>query len=222
MAHLHPATLPAPVGFFTPPEKLRTIRLYGKLGARFGRVHRFVCNDTAGAVRALCAMVSGFEAFLTQSKDKGIGYAVFIGKQNISQDALIAPIGEEDIRIAPVILGSGRGGFFQIVLGAILVAAAFYTGGASMAAGGGIAYSGIAGQMAFSMGVAMMLGGVTQLLVKQPKGITGVQSPDNGASYNFNGPVNVTAQGNPVPVLYGEMTVGSVTVSGDIYSEDRQ
>jgi len=56
----------------------------------------------------------------------------------------------------------------------------------------------------------------------QPQGITGVESPDNGASYNFNGPVNVTAQGNPVPVLYGEMMVGSVTVSGDMYSEDRR
>jgi len=222
MVHLHTATLPAPAGFFTPPEKLRTIRLYGKLGARFGRVHRFVCNDTAGAVRALCAMIPGFEAFLLQSKDRGLGYAVFIGRQNIGEDMLAAPVGDDDIRIAPVVLGSGRGGLFQIILGAILVVATFYTGGASLAASGGITYSGIVGQMAFTMGVAMMLGGVSQLLVKQPKGVTGVQSPDNGASYNFNGPVNVTAQGNPVPVLYGEMVVGSVTISGELYAEDQQ
>lgn len=76
--------------------------------------------------------------------------------------------------------------------------------------------------LSFSLGVAMMLGGVSQLLTRQPKGLAGVDDPDNGASYNFNGPVNVTAQGNPVPVLYGEMIVGSVTVSGDMYSEDIQ
>jgi len=151
-----------------------------------------------------------------QSKDRGLGYAVFVGKQNIGPDMLAAPVGDDDIRIAPVVLGSGRGGLFQIVLGVVMVAAAFYTGGASMAAWG------MGSQMAFGMGVSMVLGGVSQLLVKQPGGLAGVDSPDNGASYNFNGPINVTAQGNPVPVLYGEMTVGSVTVSGDIYSEDQQ
>ena len=34
--------------------------------------------------------------------------------------------------------------------------------------------------------------------------------------------VNVTAQGNPVPLLYGEMIVGSATISQGIYAEDQQ
>lgn len=212
---------PAEAGFFMPEERVRTIRLYGKLGAQFGRVHRFVCRDTAGAVRALCLMVPGFEAFLLNSKKQGLGYTCFVGQQNIGEDMLHAPTGQEDIRIAPVILGSGRGGFFQIILGAALIGSAFLTGGATLAAGK-LAFSGLIGQIAFGVGVSMVLGGVSQLLTKQPQGVTGVKSADNGASYNFNGPVNVTAQGNPVPVLYGEMMVGSVTISGDMYSEDQQ
>lgn len=209
---------PASAGFSL-PEKLRTIRLYGRLGSQFGRVHRFICNDTAGAVRALCAMIPGFEKFLMESKDRGLGYTVFIGKQNIDESGLNYPVGNDDIRIAPVILGSGRGGFFQIVLGAALIGAAFLTGGVSIVAGSLKAGS-LLGGMVFGMGVSMVLGGVSQLLTKQPQGITGVESPDNGASYNFNGPVNVTAQGNPVPALYGEMIVGSVTIAADMYSED--
>lgn len=202
-------------------DQLRTIKLYGNLGAKFGRVHRFVCQDAAGAVRALCIMIPGFEKYLNESTDKGVGYSVFLGKENVGEDGLNYPPGEEDIRIAPVIVGSGGdNGLFQIIAGAVLVAAAFYTGGASLGAGG-VAFSGLAGQAAFGMGAAMILGGVSQLLVKTPGGLTGVESPDNGASYHFNGPVNVTAQGNPVPVLYGEMIVGSVTVSGDLYSEDQ-
>ncbi|MFJ3465365.1 tail assembly protein [Achromobacter spanius] len=212
---------PASAGFFA-PDRVRTIRLYGWLGAKFGRVHRFVCNDTAGAIRALCQMVPGFQAALYESKDRGIGYACFIGKENIAEAGLSFPVGHDDIRIAPVIQGSGRGGAFQIILGAVLVAAAFFTGGASIAAGGAVAFSSVAGQMAFMLGVGMILGGVSQLLTKQQGGLSSVDSPDNGASYNFNGPVNVTAQGNPVPVFYGEMTIGSVTVSGDMYSEDQQ
>lgn len=213
--------MPAQAGFFSPNEKLRTIRLYGKLGAQFGRVHRFVCRDANGAIRALCQMIPGFERVLLESKDKGVGYACFIGKQNIGAEGLSYPVGNEPIRIAPILTGSGRGGLFQIVLGVVLVASAVLSGGATLGATG-MVFSGFTGQMAFTLGVGMILGGVSQMLFKQPGGITGVDSVDNGASYNFNGPVNVTAQGNPVPVLYGEMIVGSVTVSGDMYSEDIQ
>ncbi|WP_278976755.1 tail assembly protein [Oligella urethralis] len=200
-------------------EKVRTIRLYGTLGAKFGRVHRFVCEDTAGAIRALCAMIPGFHQFLAESKEKGLGFSCFIGKENIGEEGLTYPVGNEDIRIAPIILGSGRGGFFQVILGVALIGLSFVPGlNVAVWAGASTTWAGLS----FSLGVAMLLGGVSQLLTRQPKGLAGVESVDNGASYNFNGPVNVTAQGNPVPVLYGEMIVGSVTISGDMYSEDIQ
>lgn len=200
-------------------EKVRTIRLYGTLGAKFGRVHRFVCDDTAGAIRALCAMIPGFHQFLAESKEKGLGFSCFIGKENIGEEGLTYPVGNEDIRIAPIILGSGRGGFFQVILGVALIGLSFVPGlNVAVWAGASTTWAGLS----FSLGVAMLLGGVSQLLTRQPKGLAGVENPDNGASYNFNGPVNVTAQGNPVPVLYGEMIVGSVTISGDMYSEDIQ
>ncbi|SAI70462.1 Phage-related protein%2C tail component [Bordetella ansorpii] len=69
--------------------------------------------------------------------------------------------------------------------------------------------------------MALALGGITQMLAPQQRGLSTRDSPDNGASYNFNGPVNTTAQGNPVPVLYGEMFVGSAVVSAGIYAEDQ-
>lgn len=195
-------------------DKIRTIRLYGTLGTKFGRVHRFVCNDTAGAIRALCSMVDGFEKFLMESKEKGLAFSCFIGKKNINDEQFNYPVGDDDIRIAPVIIGSGRGGFFNVILGAAMIGAAFYTGGASIAAWG------TGATMMGAMGAAMVLTGVSQALTKQPKGNVAADSVDNGASYNFNGVVNVTAQGNPVPVLYGEMIVGSVVGGADMYSED--
>lgn len=184
-------------------EKPRTIRLYGKLGAKFGRVHKFVCNSPREAASALCAMVPGFKQEMMESKDKGIEYAVFIGKENISEEALGALAGNKDIRIAPVIAGSGRG--FQVVAGVALAVVGAYT----------------LNPYLFAAGFGLAVGGAAQYLTKIPEGNTGTEV-DNGASYNFNGPVNLTAQGNPIPVLYGEMIVGSITVSGDMYSEDQQ
>ncbi|MEK7492166.1 MAG: tail assembly protein, partial [Pseudomonadota bacterium] len=78
--------------------------------------------------------------------------------------------------------------------------------------------------MAFGVGLAgasMALGGVVQMLSPQAKGLSTKDSPNNGASYNFNGPVNTTAQGNPVPILYGRMIVGSAVLSGGIFAEDQ-
>ena len=187
-------------------EFVRTIRLYGKLGAKFGRVHKFVCNSPREAASALCAMVPGFRQEMMESKDKGIEYAVFIGRENIGEEVLDAPAGSKDIRIAPVIAGSGRG--FQVIAGVALVAASFFAGPAA--------------PYLLAVGASLAVGGAMQYLTKIPDGNTGTDSVDNGASYNFNGPVNVTAQGNPIPVLYGEMIVGSITVSGDMYSEDQQ
>ena len=40
--------------------------------------------------------------------------------------------------------------------------------------------------------------------------------------YHFNGVVNTTAQGNPVPLGYGRMIVGSAVVSAGIYAMDRK
>lgn len=198
-------------------DTIRTVRLYGPLGARHGRVHRLAVANAAEAVRALCAMVPGFERELMTSKDRGVGYAVFLGKKNIGEGELHHPPGQDDIRIAPVIAGSKRGGVFNFFLGAALVVASFF-----VPVGGAFGIAALSAGAVGGLGLSLALGGLVQMLSPQPQGLAGVESPDNGASYNFNGPVNVTAQGNPVPILYGELIVGSATVSAGLYSEDQQ
>src|SRR5687768_4592927 len=96
--------------------KLVTVRLYGVLGRKFGRVHRLAVNSAAEAVRALDSQLRGFDAFLTQSKDKGLAYAIFYGNDNLTKDQLTAHCGGKDIRIAPIIIGSKSGGVFNIIL----------------------------------------------------------------------------------------------------------
>ncbi len=200
-------------------EKLRDVRLYGKLGAQFGRVHRLAVANTAEAIRALCVVLPGFEQALASSEERGIRYACFLGKRNIGEEEMRIPPGDDIIRIAPVLAGAKQGGLFQTLLGAALIVAAFYMP-ASIALPLG-AEKAIAAPMMLSMGVSMALGGVVQMLSPQQRGLSAKDGPDNGASYNFNGPVNTSAQGNSVPVLYGRMIVGSAVISAGIYAEDQ-
>jgi predicted phage tail protein len=197
-------------------DRLRTIRLYGKLGARFGRKFRLAVNSPAEAIHALCVLVPGFQQYLMGAKSKGMEFAVFNGKQNLSRDQLHDPPGQDDIRIAPVMVGSKRGGILQTILGVVLIVIGVYM---NIAAGG-------SGMGFVQMGVGMVIGGVTQMLAPQPKGLGAKDSPDNAPSYSMNGTVNTQAQGNPVPVAYGGhdkkgMFIGSAVISGGILAEDQ-
>lgn len=194
-------------------DRLRTIRLYGKLGARFGRKFRLAVNSPAEAVHALCTMLPGFQQYLMGAKAKGMEFAVFNGRQNLSRDQLHDPPGQDDIRIAPVMVGSKRGGVLQTIVGIVLIVVGSYT-------------SWVGGAALVSTGVSMVVGGITQMLSPQPKGLGAKDTPENAPSYSMNGTVNTQAQGNPVPVAYGGhdkkgMFIGSAVISGGILAEDQ-
>ncbi|KKF89968.1 tail assembly protein [Stenotrophomonas maltophilia] len=198
-------------------DRLRTIRLYGKLGARFGRRFRLAVNSPAEAVHALCTMLPGFQQYLMGAKAKGMEFAVFNGRQNLSRDQLHDPPGQDDIRIAPVLVGSKRGGVLQTIVGVVLIVV-----GAVASAWG----YGAIGQPMMKLGVSMVIGGITQMLSPQPKGLGAKDTPENAPSYSMNGTVNTQAQGNPVPVAYGGhdtkgMFIGSAVISGGILAEDQ-
>ncbi|MDR5825783.1 tail assembly protein [Caballeronia sp. LZ043] len=193
-------------------EKLRTIRLYGVLGARFGRVHTLAVSSTAEAVRALGVLLPGFRKFMLCAKDSGLTFAVFNGRRNLAEEALDHPVGEEEIRIAPVLIGSKSGGLFQTILGAALIAVAVINPASFLTAPAAASLLGL--------GASMALGGVVQMLSPQTGGLAS-SSGENGTSYYFNGPVNSAAQGDCVPLVYGRMRVGSKVISAGIYSEDQ-
>lgn len=189
-------------------QRLKTIRLYGKLGAKFGRVHHLAVTTAAEAVRALCVVIPGFEAYFTAGD---AAYAVFVGKENIPIDSMNHPSGKSDIRIAPVPAGAKNNGLVNIVLGVILVVVGYFTFGSTTTTG----------MAMISAGVAMAASGVMVMLSPQPKGNDASDPTQNRASYMFNGPVNTVAQGNPVPYFAGRLRVGSCVISAGIYNEER-
>ncbi|MDX7988761.1 tail assembly protein [Xenorhabdus sp. 12] len=188
---------------------LRTIRLYGVLGARFGRIHQLAVSTPQEAIRALSVLIDGFERFLLTAKERGFTFAVFNGKRNLQHDELTFP-GEGDIRIAPVIIGSKKAGIFQTILGAVMVVA------------GAFLWATPFGAPMIMSGVGMMLGGVVQMLSPMPGGLARREDPDNKPSYAFGSPVNTVAQGNPVPIGYGRRRIGGAIISAGIYAEDQQ
>ncbi|CDG87377.1 tail assembly protein [Xenorhabdus bovienii] len=188
---------------------LRTIRLSGVLIPQFGREYKLAVSSPIEAIRALSVLIDGFEKFLLTAKERGLTFAVFIGKRNINRDELELS-GEGDIRIVPVIIGSKKAGIFQTILGAVMVVAGVFLWATPY------------GVPLVMSGASMMLGGVVQMLSPMPGGLARREDPDNKPSYAFGGPVNSIAQGNPVPIGYGKRRIGGAIISAGIYAEDQQ
>lgn len=189
------------------------ICLYGDL-QRFGRRTDLSIKTAAEGVYALAMQIPGFR----QRMNEG-WYQIRIAGEDVSADNLTARLHEPlpagaVIHIVPRMEGAKSGGVFQVVLGAVAIVAAFWTGGASMAAWGALS-TGL-----FTAGASMMLGGVAQMLTPQPKAPS-MHSADNGKQNTyFSSLENMVAQGNPVPVLYGEMKIGSRVISQMMSTRD--
>jgi predicted phage tail protein len=195
-----------------------TILLFGELGKRFGRRHRMDVRSPAEAVRALCANFPDFREFMARSHERNVGYRVITAKRDIDAEQLHDPASKQ-IVFAPVIAGAGGSPLGKILLGAIIIGTAFLTGGATLVAGQGIVFSGFLAQAAFGIGVSLALGGVAQLLAPTPPALEPMETE---TSYVFDGPVNTTAQGQPVPIGYGRMIVGSAVISAGLTVDDVQ
>lgn len=206
-------------------ERLVKVKLYGHL-RKFGREFEVSVKSPAEAVHALGVMLPGFRHFIETSEHRGMAFAIFNGKRNITEDELTLGA-QPEIRIAPIYGGRKNGGGFSVVLGIALMAIVVVaTGGAGAlltTAGwsGALTAGGFSGAIAMT-GFAMAVGGVIQMLT--PTANTGLKTKsdsENTSAYAFGGPVNTTAQGTPVGLLYGEREIGGAVISAGIFAEDR-
>ena len=189
---------------------MRTVILYGELAKRFGKYHRFAVLTSQEAIRALSANFKGFEAYFSSAHHDGYGFKIFVGGRGLrGYEETVSPTGQSEvIRIVPTLLGSGTG-WVKIFVGAVLVAGGIVVSGLTW---GGAAPVG--GAM-ISLGLGLIIGGVTQLLTSPPA-VPGNSDTARKESYIFSGPENTSVQGKPVPVGYGRMIVGSAVISAGI------
>lgn len=194
---------------------LRTVRFHGPMADEFGPKFEYRAHNAPKAIDAMKNLIPGFERYMLEAHKRGLTFAIFVGNRNVGYDDMELTKGTEDIHLVPMIIGSKRAGLFQTVLGVALVALSMWNPaflGMSAAVAQGVG----------AVGASMALGGIVQMLSPQAGGLRMRQDQDNKPSYAFGGPVNTTAQGNPVGVLYGTREIGGAIISAGIYTEDQQ
>jgi predicted phage tail protein len=200
---------------------MRKVKLYGPLAKFVG--HRVLEADVQNAAEAVRFLICNWPELEKHMADQY--YSVKADTWEISEDELHFPTGKSDIKIIPVVGGAG-GSTGRILLGVALIGASFLLPGAGMFGAqslfGATAATGwtaagigtVAGTMLSGIGAALVLGGISEMLTPVPKTPESVQDPEN--SFSFSGTGNSTRAGLPVPVIFGRVLTGSITISMNV------
>ena len=184
----------------------RKIYLEGELGDKFTKELSANVSSLKEAFRLIDANYPGFKDYLMECDQKGIGFAIDIQGDSVdNEEDFILPLNAGDITIVVVPAGS-KSGIGKILAAIVIIAIVYFTplGAAmgTMMTTGTFTMAGMAGMVGLSMGISLAMAGIQQLMAPDPS--VDEQSPQ---SYMFNGSEQNIIEGDPVPVLYGELRV---------------
>jgi len=195
---------------------LRKVRLYGQLAEFVGR--KVIEADLSSAAEAVRMLIANFPGLDGHMADRH--YKVLVGDGALTLDDLHSPVGQEEIKIVPVIVGAGGGGVASIVAGVALIAASIFIPGSA------VIFGTTFGKISLGVGLAggaLVLGGVAQLISPTPAIPQGPDTEqDPRKSFSFSGIQNTSRGGTPVPIVYGKTLTGSVVISAGIDTEQVQ
>jgi len=178
---------------------LKTVKLYGDLAEFVGwKEQKAEVRNTVDVMRFLRCNHPELETYMI---DKF--YKVDIGGYNVTEENMLDPIAQE-IKIIPVVEGK----IFGIIAGIGLL-----FGGAALPAGGLL---GLLGTAATAIGTSLIVNDVTNYLTPKPKGLSSLEPEDATVNFAFSGVTNVSRAGVALPLVYGDIFVGSINVSNGI------
>lgn len=186
---------------------MATVRFYGDL-QRYGRKFKLNVFTAGEALKALTLQIPGLRQHIQQGH-----YRVRIAGKDLKEETVHQ--GMQDflpkdavIHIVPHAAGAKNGGILPVIMGIAMIAAAYWTGGASLAEWGTMQTA------LFSTGVSMLVSGVISMLTKMPE--IKPEEGDTQKNTSFSNLDNALTQGRPVALCYGEMMIGSQVLSQGI------
>lgn len=185
---------------------LKKIKLLGRLGKKFGREYLFDVASPSEAIKALCYQVKGFKQYMLEGGGRDQKFKIVVGNEALS-DIDKQPYLETSQNISIVPIVKGAGGDFAKVVGIALVGIALFNPlGFAFA-------STLSGALTtLTVGVSLLIAGTAAKPDISPQ----ETNRNDDRSYLFNGAVNTTQQGQPIPIGYGRMRIGSQVVSASL------
>lgn len=179
---------------------LRRIHLHGTLKSIHPEPIEVHAASPAEAIKAVTRQIKGFggNAVTGPLRIKVLGHETV--------EDLIAVGGAQDLHLFPQLNGGKNGGFFQVIIGAVLIAASFIPGVGQVLA-----------PILLKVGIMMVLGGILQMF-NTPKRDN--KDKEEKKSHYLGAPKNTVEIGTRIPILCGEDLVGGHYLSFNIDAVD--
>jgi predicted phage tail protein len=193
------------------------VYLQGELGERFGSKFVVNTNNYADIFKCINANRPDFLPYVRKCHQEDINFMVETEDGSIDQTDLIVPICKGDVTISLVPAGS-KSGIGKILAAIAIVIIIMYNPGlfAAVGAEGAVATNfalglNTYGAIAASMAINLAMTGIQQLMAPDP-----AVDQDAPTNYLFSGGANNAVEGDPVPILYGELRVPGRPIAVDI------
>ena len=182
----------------------RKVYLVGEIEKRFGSEFSIYSNSYSDIIKCIDCNRPGFKQYLLECHENGINFTINSAGKYIGEEDLLTPLEEGDITIAAIPAGSKSDGL-KVVTAIIMIYIGIQTGGATGFMG---FQSATAGQMIVSVGVSLAMQGIQGMLAPDP-----ATDAEEDEGYLYTGGTNLIIEGDPVPLLYGELRVAGQPIS---------
>ena len=196
----------------------RSVYLQGELGEKFGNKFIVSTNSYADIFKCINANRPEFLPYVRNCAQDDIGFIVETADGTIDEEDLLTPLSKGDVTISIAPAGSKKG------IGKILAAIAIviiiinnpamfgtFVKGAKTLTWATATGINTFGQIAASMAINLALTGIQQLMAPDP-----AVDQDAPTNYLFSGGATNSVEGDPIPLLYGELRVPGRPIAVDI------
>lgn len=184
---------------------LTKIYLEGPMGDQFGREWELDVESPNDAIRLIDANRPGLLSWIRKNVELYSHYRVILENDSesseLSDETYLKSGGAKTIRFVPIVSGSGK--WTNAIVGAATIVIGFVAGN----------------EFLIKIGASMLLSGVIGALTMRTSNrrlASESAEPTSLESDVFDGPVNTSQQGVPIPLIYGRMLVGSHVISAGV------
>lgn len=189
--------------------------VHGRLGKEFGKCFKFSISKPRDVIAAIDSVFEGFHNRMIELARSGAHYSLIADDQVIgSVEDFVAKRKIKQVHIVPVLFGSG---VVALAIGVVALIGAVAAGGTAT----------LIGVVLLAVAFTAISFGVQSLLAKPPSANSASLSGGSGQqgstsatskSFLFTNKENITQQGNPVPLGYGRLRIGSAVIQQTVKS----
>jgi len=190
-----------------------SVYLQGELGEKFGDKFTVHTENYRDIFKCINVNRPTFLPYLRKCHEEDVGFIVETAGDSIGAEDLFLPLQPGDVTISLAPAGSKKG-IGKIIVAIILTYIIIQTGGFGGGGGWAVTAEGVLkwkGLAALSMTASLAMAGIQQIMAPDP-----AVDKDSPTNYLFSGGANNAIEGDPIPILYGELVVPGRPIAIDI------